>query len=543
MAINGLNGYDDIALKKLYQQQQTELEGTKSTDNASNPISFSSNNGEESTKSIEDIEADYAEAEAAFMQGKTNESDETKASDEVQAAAAAQATQGTSSATATSGASSEQIQAEIEELEAEKEENIEKMEKIEAEIENLAKSAEQHIMEAAKAQEETVQEHEEETQAVLDENIQAYINANKEGGEGMTRDELQENIKGAMPNTPQIADAVAALTAASEEVNEIDSCLGELNKLITDTQLIEDEIEMKTTEYEAAVEAEEAAKCCDPIGFTATDSEGNEAQYDFIVDDGSFDSTNDFLGASGQWNDMTALDTDSDNIVSTAELQAGNIKAVKTNADGSQEIVDLAEEFGEDFSIDLSSYQKGGSHSAVNTSTDSDGDGTADQTMLGTFNVNANGQTISGYNTLDDTDWLAENYGLSSTDETATTDKGLDASQFSEDLQVHVNFFNTYTEKSELLKEQINDGYESLGLSEEQMNGISETTKKEANEKAQNFFASLEQTEETNEEIAEEGTKGQTLEDTNTEIADEETSMTTTMDEDTIREEELMIAA
>lgn len=158
------------------------------------------------------------------------------------------------------GKSSEKIKEEIEELEAEKEENIEKMEKIEDEIENLAESAEQHILEAAKAQETTVNEHEEETKAVLDENIQAYINANKEGGEGMTRDELQENIKGAMPNTPEIADAVAALTAASEEVGEIDSCLGELNKLITDTQLIEEEIELKNEEYEAAVKAEEEAK-------------------------------------------------------------------------------------------------------------------------------------------------------------------------------------------------------------------------------------------------------------------------------------------
>ena len=542
MAINGLNGYDDIALKRLYQKQQTELEGEKSTNTSSNPIDFSLGQGAGEEQNIENIEAEYAEAEAAFKQGQTKEPTETKASDDVQAAAAAQATRGTSSATATTGASSDEIKEEIEKLEEEKDENIEKMDKIEAQIESLAKSAEEHIMEAAKAQEATVKDHEEETQAVLDENIQAYINANKEGGEGMTRDELQDNIKNAMPNTPEIADAVAALTAASEEVNEIDSCLGELNKLITDTQLIEDEIEVKTTEYEAAVKAEEEAKCCDPIGFTATDAEGNEAQYDFIVDDGSFDSTSDFLGASGQWNDMTALDTDGDNIVSAAELQAGNIKAVKTNADGSQEIVDLAEEFGEDFSIDLSSYQQGGSHSAVDTSTDSDGDGAADQSMLGTFNINANGQTISGYNTLDDTDWLAENYGISA-DETSEETKGLDASLFSADLQSHVNFFNTYTEKSEMLKEQINEGYENLGLSEEQMNGISEATKKEADEKAKNFFASLEQTEETNEEIAEEGTKGQTLEDTNTDVTAEETSVETSVDEDLLREEELMIAA
>ena len=473
------------------------------------------------------------QSEAALAAGENTDIE----SIEEEFVAAEEAISGSNGATATSsttatGAESEEIQKEIEKLEAEKEENIEKMEKIEDEIESLAKSAEEHIMEAAKAQEAAVKDHEEETQAVLDENIKAYINANKEGGEGMTRDELQENIKGAMPNTPEIADAVAALTAASEEVAEIDNCLGELNKLITDTQLIDEEIELKNTEFEAAKKAEEEAKCCDPIGFTAKDAEGNEAQYDFIVDDGAFDSTSDFLGADGQWSEMTALDTDGDNIVSAAELQAGNIKAVKTNADGSQEVVDLAEEFGEDFSIDLSSYEEGGSHSAVDTTSDSDGDGTADQTMLGTFNVNANGQTISGYNTLDDVDWLAESYGVSAEDVTESNTTGLDASQFSEDLQTHVNFFNMYTEKSEELKEQIQEGFSNIGLSEEQMNGISEATKKEAAEESKNFFASLEKTEDVNEENAEDGIIGQNPEDKDIETTDEELTTTTAEDEE-----------
>ncbi len=527
------NGYDDIALRTLYATQPEDLNGSKASETSSNPISFSS--GAEETKSLEDIESEYEEAEAAINNGEVEDSEN------IQAIAGTQAAQGSSSVSAT-GESSEKIKEEIEELEAEKEENIEKMEKIEDEIETLAKSAEKHIMEAAKAQETTVKEHEEETQAVLDENIQAYINANKEGGEGMTRDELQENIKGAMPNTPEIADAVAALTAASEEVGEIDSCLGELNKLITDTQLIDEEIELKNEEYEAALKAEEEAKCCDPIGFTATDEDGNQAQYDFIVDDGAFDSTSDFLGANGQWNDMAALDTDGDNIVSIAELQAGNIKAVKTNADGSQEVVDLADEFGEDFSVDLSSYEKGGSHSAVNTTSDSDGDGTADQTMLGTFNVNINGQTVNGYNTLDDVDWLSENYGISADSTTEQTD-GLDSTLFSEDLQAHVNFFNMYTEKSEALKEQIKEGYANIGLSEEQMNGINEVTKKEAEEEAKAFLSSIDKKEEVNEENAEDGIIGQSVEDSDSEIADEGTLATEQQDDDKLREKELMIAA
>ena len=77
-----------------------------------------------------------------------------------------------------------------------------------------------------------------------------------------------------------------------------------------------------------------------------------------------------------------------------------------------------------------------------------------------------------------------------------------------------------YTEKSAELKEQIQEGFSDIGLSKEQMDGISEATKKEADEEAKNFFASLEDSETTN---AETSTKKE--------------------DEDKLREEELIIAA
>ncbi|MCD7780671.1 MAG: hypothetical protein LUH05_08380 [Candidatus Gastranaerophilales bacterium] len=470
------------SVSELYwlQQQEAAAQTSGTQDSGDEAISFTSGDDSDAAN-LEDIESEYMAAEAEYA-ASTDTTEETDSTDETDSASSSSSVNSSTSTGSTSGATSEEIQEEIDKLEEEKEENIEKMEEIEANIEKLADSAEKNIMQAAKAQEDAVSEHEEETQEVLDENLQEYINANKEGGEGMTRDELQENIKNALPNTPEIADAVAALTAASEEVDEIDANLSELNTLINDTQSIEEEIEAKQEEYDAAVAAEAAPKCCDPIGFTV--GEGDEqAQYDFIVDDGSFDSTSDFLGADGNWSEMTALDTDGDNIVTAEELQAGNIKAVKTNADGSQEVVDLAEEFGDDFSIDLSSYEEGGSYSGIDTTTDSDGDGTADQSLLGTFDVNVDGETVSGYNTLDDTDWLSENYGLSSDDTTSV--------EYSEDLQPHVNFFNEYTAVSEELKSEIESGYEDLGISKEQMEALNETTQREADENAKNFFASL----------------------------------------------------
>ena len=455
------------------------------TDDTSSPIVFQSEEALASSENsyLESIEAEYAAAEEAI----SGTSATTEAS-------------GTT-ATAGTGAASEEIKEELEELEAKKEENIEKMEKIEDEIESLAKSAEEHIMEAAKAQDAAVKEHEEETKAVLDENIQAYINANKEGGEGMTRDELQKNIKAAMPNTPEIADAVAALTAASEEVAEIDNCLGELNKLITDTQLIDDEIELKTQEYEAAVEAETCPPPtnCEPQGFQ--DSEGN--QYDFFIDkDGNGDLSNEseFLGYEGgkegqeaAWSEMTDLDTNLDGIVDANELTAGGVMVYKTDANGNQQALTIEEAFGEDSDLAISTTQHDEAKEGVGPNNFNTGVGSENNELWGTFDVTLNGETLDGYQTNDDLDWLKNNYNFTDYANEANLTENTDPSslEYSEELQPHVNFFNEYTELSEQLKTEIQEGYENIGISQEQMASIDEIAQKEGDEDAKNFFASL----------------------------------------------------
>ncbi len=397
----------------------------------------------------------------------------------------------------------EEIEKELEELQEKREKIEEEMEAIESEIEDLAQQAEEDIKNALAEKEEKTEEYDEEAQQALKDNINAYVEANKEGGEGMTREELQQNIKDSLPNSPQLAETMATLTNASDSVNEIDSLLKDLNGKIQEANAMDGQIGSLEEECKQIEEAEEK-KCCDPIGFTAGEGE-NAAKYDFIIDDGNFDSTSDFLGANGQWSAMQALDTDGDNIVSSSELKAGNIKAVKTGADGSQSIVDLMDEFGSDFSIDLSSYKQGGSHNAVNTSSDSDGDGVKDQQLLGTFNVNANGQTLNGYNTLDDNEWLESNYGIESDNmdnpfgefsgddssnslnpEDETNGKLLNPDDYSEQLQPHVNFFNTYTEINEEFKKQLDGAYENIGLNEEEINDINNSLMNKANAKAKN---------------------------------------------------------
>ena len=478
---------------------ENELGINASEENAEIPEEVMESFQEIIAEEIEEVQEEIAADEAteankgAENPAATEEAEDAKAAQEVAEEAAevsdteaASAASSTDATTLADGEESSKIKEEIEELEDSKDKNYKEMEKIEAEIEDLTARAEENIMKAAAAQEKKVEEHEEETQKAVEENINAYVEANKEGGKGMTRSELQGNIKGALSNVPEVGDAVSAAIAANDQLTAIDSKLGDLNELIADTQDIESKIDAKTQQYDACKKAEETAaeesKSCDPIGFTMGEGE-DQVKYDFIVDDGAFDSTSDFLGAEDQWSEMQALDTDGDQIVTAAELEAGNIKAVKTDADGNQEVVSIAEELGEDFSIDLASYQEGGSHSAVQTGTDHDNDGTVDQELLGTFSMNVNGQSVQGYNTLDDTEWLEENYGLSAAS-TSAEEATENANAYSMELTTHVNFFQTYTQKVEDLKEQLKEAWVGIGQTEETLRALNGEAVEQADSEA-----------------------------------------------------------
>ena len=379
---------------------------------------------------------------------------------------------------------SAELREEIEELQKERSRDLRKMELIEQKIEELAQEARDNIIEAAKKQQQAIEEHEDQAKETLDSEIKKYIEANKEGGNGMTKAQLQSNIKSAMPNAPKLAEALALLTEANSEIAQIDSMLGSLNLIIGDVKLLDADIQIKTSQYDSVLKAEEAAKSksCDPIGFTL-DSEAGKVRYDFIVDDGNFDSTNDFLGSQAQWAEMKALDTSGDGVVKADELSANSIKAVKTNPDGSQEIVDIAKELGSDFSIDLSSYKTGGSHGSINSTADSDADGVLDQQLLGTFNVNVNGSEIKGYNTLDDVDFLEENYGVSADSQTV---------EISSDLESHVNFFTDFSAQNAQLKNDLFTEYSKLNLSEEFIKTIDKESQVEASNQANIFMEEME---------------------------------------------------
>ncbi len=390
------------------------------------------------------------------------------------------------------GLTDEEIEAKIDELKEKRDDLEKQMQEIETEIEDLSDAAKNNILEALKEQKTLSEECEAEAKQALDENINAYIEANKEGGEGMSREELQENLKSALPNMPDLSDAIAKLTEANEQINEIDSLLGDLNGLIVEAQSIDGELEGLVEEQTARAEE---AKCCDPQGFQ--DSEGN--QYDFFIDkDGNNGLSNEteFLGYGAGWNEMISLDKDNSGKVDATELSEGGVMVYKTSANGTKQAMSIEEAFGKnsDLSIDLKRHNK--AKQGVGPNNFSKGSGSENNQLLGTFDVNLNGETLNGYQTNDDINWLNENYDFTNPTESLESenlesDGKLNPEDFSEELQGHVNFFNQYTEISKELRTELNDAYEQLGLTDEQIEGINNSTISEAEEKAQNFFESI----------------------------------------------------
>ena len=134
-------------------------------------------------------------------------------------------------------------------------------------------------------------------------------------------------------------------------------------------------------------EAQEEECLIDPIGIEGQDG----TRYDFIVDDGNFDSASDFLGSSEKGiQELLDLDFNKDQSLTGEELKAAGIMVVRTDAEGNQQLISIAEleqELGGNISIDLESIQPSDDENKPNDST---------------FNVNiqrANGEvaTYNGY--------------------------------------------------------------------------------------------------------------------------------------------------
>ena len=423
----------------------------------------------------------------------------------------------------------EDLEAEIEELEGDREKNVKQMEALEIEIKKLADKAQDEVDKAIDLQKDIAEETKAQSKEVVKEQIAAYIAANKEEPGSMTRSQLNEGIANNIPDT-DFGKAVAALVEATGIMDEVDYCLDELDALIVDTANIDFKLEVAKADLssaeeaaEAAAAAEEEANCpppetCDPIGFMAEDENGEMAQFDFIKDgdgDGEFNSTDDFLGAEDQWKEMLAADLDGNGSVTAAELDEVGIQVIK-NKDGDSAKT-ITEQFGKDFSVDLTSYKRGGEYAGItDQKLDGNNNNVQDQELLGTFTVNTgktdaegNAITAEGYNTLDDIEYLQSEYGV----EAGEVEQQSKDNIFASDVQHFADFADDMREESAEIRESIDTEYANLGFEKIELEEFQNTLKTEseasAAAKVENIKTQAEAQETKDELEAEEAQKEQ----------------------------------
>ena len=109
-------------------------------------------------------------------------------------------------------------------------------------------------------------------------------------------------------------------------------------------------------EVNQSEQKEQGEECLiDPIGLTTTDG----TRYDFIVDDGDFDSYEDFLGSGNGISDLLNLNKDGNRYITGEELVQANIKVVRTNPVTKQQVImsidEVQAELGGKISIDIAS--------------------------------------------------------------------------------------------------------------------------------------------------------------------------------------------
>jgi len=259
--------------------------------------------------------------------------------------------------------------------------------------------------------------------AQLRKNITAYDTAIDAAKEKESQEEKAEEVtKEAAKETSQ-----EGAKAQSEEIQD------------------EEEVKAEETDPEKEKECE-----VDPIGVNGEDG----VTYDFIKDDGDFDTVSDLLGSSDLGiQELTNLNTDGDNVITGEELAAGNIKVVRTDAEGNQTLVsidDLETELGGNISIDISSINNESEENqdfSVNV-VDDKGDVTA---------------TFGGYSTFETSASLAARYGvandLQNAEETFSS-----LSNFYESLQAQGNGGYSKSEWEKLMGKSYGDSYALRGL-------------------------------------------------------------------------------
>jgi len=460
---------------------------------------------------------------------------------ELQNAQNANGTTAANGATSTSGKNSDEIQAEIDALNEQREDKLEIMEQIEKQIDTLAKDAEQKIAAAAAEREKRAEEYEENVKNAIDKNVREYVSANKSGKE-MSQEELQANVKNSVAEfAPDLAEVVSGLFVANSEIALIEAYVINLKSMAGEVGQLETDISAKTQEYNTAKAAEEAAaaaRSCEPQGFQVEEN-GETVQYDFFVDrdgDGKLSDMTEFLGAKNAegaetdeemqqkgWEEMTNLNQNGDGYVDYSELlnankngtADGEIMVMRTviGPDGTktQQPMTIEEAFGgenynKNIKIAINQHDEL-SPDNVSFGNDFYNDKYSENKLLGNFDVilgGNNAQTVTGYQTKDDVNFLADKFQFSKgllantttlDDNMNTTTRVVDGEevQMSEELANHYALIEGYETTISTLRTSLQTEWDALGLDKDRQELMNEFAGVEAQAKADAFVDEIEE--------------------------------------------------
>ncbi len=346
--------------------------------------------------------------------------------------------------------------------------NNRKLKNLEYNITTLQQKIEDQISDAIEESEEITQEQKDSAKSLVSKRLNEYTSSNGK----MTYEEFSSGLALELDtlagtSNSKLSATVKKMLDAQSDMANLSGYLSNMNNLVLsnaklskEANGVQDQIaELKKKAAESSNAEDQCCKRTDPIGFT----DGN-TRYDFFVDkdsDGNITNENEFLGAEKGFEEMQEADADGDGKVTADELDSKNVKVVVTNADGSQEIKNASEVLKEGDSIDLTSYK------SQNTEM-SDGN-----LLQGTFNVNMNGKTMEGYQTLDNLDWLDNNYEFS--DEVAG--RGRFAQEQTEAVKAedYDSKYNIFMSKYSELEELEAKALQTLGVDTQQVqSGISQ---------------------------------------------------------------------
>ena len=370
------------------------------------------------------------------------------------------------------------------------------MQVLEVTIEALQDEVEEQVNKAIEDSEDIQEESKKKAKEAINKNLNSYTNSNGE----MTYEEFQNGISSDLKGIEtksgrQLSEVVNSLLDANYKMNLLKGYVSDLSnlnqdniQLTSDAEVAKEDLDTLLKEAAESNSNDPDAECTDPIGFY-----NNETRYDFFVDrDKNEDISNEkeFLGAQSGFEEVKKLDSDGNNVVSASELEKANIKIVKTNIDGSQEIVDVDEIFANpDDGIHLGSYKE---------ANEDIGEGNK---LIGTFSASVNGKTLEGYQTLDTNEWLDKNYDFSDKDE-GIGRFTLDSTDITEAYNADEKI-NIFTVRNSELESSLNEAFSIYGISDSTTKSILNLTNSEAKRKGQSIEEKFEEVAKKEEEAVE----------------------------------------